>query len=80
VTDISFRLTRCFSLVFPGASPAQILSASTVALPNWDSIASITLINVIEEEFHIVIDLEVIPELNSYQAMESYLRKVTGGD
>jgi len=51
-----------------------------VALPNWDSIASITLINVIEEEFHIVIDLEVIPELNSYQAMESYLRKVTGGD
>jgi len=45
------RLLTCFRTVFGELPDAEILNATTSTLAAWDSVASITLVNVIEEEF-----------------------------
>ena len=75
MNDIGPRLTQCFATVFPNLNEPEILHCSPWTLPEWDSVAAITLLNVIEEEFSISIDLELLPDLNSYQAIAAYLGK-----
>lgn len=53
------RLIRCFLSVFPGLTRGQVLSARRENIPTWDSLAGVTLVAVIQEEFH----LELAPEL-----------------
>ena len=72
--DVRPRLSRCFSLVFPDLQPQEIETATTENVGAWDSVAAITLINVIEEEFGTPVDLELLPELSSFRAFEAYLR------
>ena len=45
------RLIKCFELVFPDLPEDQVPSASQATLPEWDSVAAITMMNVIEDEF-----------------------------
>jgi acyl carrier protein len=73
VTDIQSRLSRCFETVFPDLPAGQIPQARQSSMENWDSVASITLINVIEEEFQTSIDFERIPELTSFTSICEYL-------
>jgi len=73
VADIQSRLIRCFSTVFPDLPLKIIPTVSQPGLIAWDSIASITLINVIEEEFSISMDFELLPELTSFDRMASYV-------
>jgi acyl carrier protein len=73
VADIQPRLTRCFSTVFPDLPVETIPNVSQATLTAWDSIASITLINVIEEEFAISMDFELLPELTSFDRIATYL-------
>jgi len=75
LNDIGPRLTQCFSIVFPDLSEAEIPRCTQKTMLNWDSAAAITLLNVIEEEFSTSIDLELLPELNSYEAFAKYLAK-----
>jgi acyl carrier protein len=73
--ELDERLTRCFASVFPAVSPDQILAASLESVPAWDSLAAVTLIAVLEQEFDIQIDLMELPELTSYQAVRDYLQR-----
>ncbi len=73
MTDIRSRLTRCFSTVFPDLPVETIPTVSQATLTVWDSIASITLINVIEEDFSISLDYELLPELTSFDRIAGYL-------
>ena len=72
--DIQPRLVRCFEAVFPQLSREQIEKASQATVAKWDSVAAITLLNVVEEEFQTAIDLEMLPELDSFQAISAHLR------
>src|SRR5271169_2294013 len=54
--DVETRLVGCFLTVFPQLSEADIRGVSQERLEQWDSIAAITLVNVIEEEFSTQID------------------------
>ena len=72
--DIKQRLTKCFATVFPELSDEEIQRASQVSLASWDSVASITLVNVIEEEFEIQIDLEAVADLVSFELVLDYLK------
>jgi acyl carrier protein len=72
--DVSRRLTKCFQVVFPGVPEAEIASASQASIETWDSIATITLGNVIEEEFAVEMDYEALPELNSFERMLAWVR------
>jgi acyl carrier protein len=73
--ELDDRLTRCFASVFPALSPDQIRAASVETVPDWDSLAAVTLIAVLEEEFNTSIDLMDMPELTSYSAVRDYLQR-----
>jgi len=56
------RLLNCFEAVFPELPPDDVPSAAIASMPEWDSLATVTLMSLIEEEFHITIstdDLEM---------------------
>jgi acyl carrier protein len=73
MNDAQARLSRCFSAVFPGLYGEQITSASVQAVERWDSVASVTLVALIEEEFGIQFDLESLDRLESFRAILDYL-------
>jgi acyl carrier protein len=73
--ELNDRLTRCFASVFPALPPNQITNASVETVPAWDSLAAVTLIAILEQEFDIQIDLMELPELTSYQAVRDYLQR-----
>lgn len=71
------RLENCFRLVFPDLR-IPVEQASTETVPEWDSVAAITLTNVIEEEFGFEIDFEALAELDSFEKVLSYVQKQVG--
>jgi acyl carrier protein len=73
--ELDDRLTRCFASVFPALPRDQIHAASVESVPAWDSLAAVTLIAVLEQEFNIQIDLMEMPELTSYQAVREFLQR-----
>ena len=78
MSDLDARLVRCFSSVFADLSPEQIRAASTASLDSWDSLASVTLIAVLQEEFGLQVALADYPKLKSFQAVDAYLRSRNG--
>jgi acyl carrier protein len=72
--DLQTRLTGCFQTVFPALSEPEILNASQTSVADWDSVAAITLANVVEEEFQIQLDFDLLPDLDSYQRILQHLQ------
>ena len=60
------RLATCFFALFPDLDSAELEEASVETVPTWDSVASATLMSLIEEEFEIELDIEQIGMLNSF--------------
>jgi acyl carrier protein len=52
------RLRKCFGIIFPGLNEEQTLQASAAGLTQWDSLATLNLLALIEEEFGVSIDLD----------------------
>ena len=71
------RLIRCFASVFPGLSPEELRNINADSAGHWDSLSTVTLTAVIEEEFGVEIDPEVLPQLNSFEAFRTYLYQVS---
>ena len=69
------RLGMCFQTVFPELTESEVFDASHASVAAWDSIASITLVSVIEEEFKIEVEFEVLAELTSFDRMLEYLNQ-----
>jgi acyl carrier protein len=70
---ITLRLTTCFETVFPDLPVEEIPAASQATLAAWDSVAAITLVNVIEEEFGIEMDFDQLADLDSFRRVRDYL-------
>ena len=47
--------------------------ATQSTVEGWDSIAAITLVNVIEEEFGIQMDMDALADLDSFERIHEYL-------
>ncbi|MGD0404581.1 MAG: acyl carrier protein [Candidatus Acidiferrales bacterium] len=73
--EMETRLARCFSSVFPELTTEQIRSATMDSVPAWDSLAAVTLVAVLQEEFGLQINLMDLPELVSFDAVQNYVRK-----
>jgi acyl carrier protein len=73
--QFAIRLTSCFQTVFPGMTEQEVRSANHASVAAWDSVAAITLLNVIEEEFGIQMDFEQLPELDSFEKILGYVKK-----
>jgi len=69
------RLTKCFQLVFPELPEAAIAGASTATVEAWDSVAAITLMNVVEDEFGLEMDLDDLANLDSFEKLHAYLQQ-----
>jgi len=71
--DMQTRLKRCFAAVFPGLDDAAIEKASISTVSNWDSIAGVTLMAVIEEEFCVALPVDRIGDFTSFELLRDYL-------
>jgi len=72
--DTRSRLIECFAVVFPELSEEEIPRASVTSVANWDSVASVTLMSVIEEEFGVELDAEGLEQLVSFELMLDHLQ------
>lgn len=77
MNDKSKRLKRCFSAVFPDLNERRIASASPKTVAAWDSIATVTLVSLIEEEFGIGVEPEAFDRLVSFSSILSYVEELT---
>jgi acyl carrier protein len=80
--ETATRLEQCFRIAFPTLDPAAIPLASVDRVPAWDSVAQITLLNLIGEEFAIDIDFEEFEGATSFPEVLVRLRQhlnVDGG-
>ena len=75
MADTRTRLIQCFAAVFTEMSPQEIPLASTASVGAWDSLASVTLLSVLEEEFHVQIDPEELEHLTSFPLVLDYLQQ-----
>lgn len=66
MTDIESRVSSCFSNVFPDLAAMDIPRASQTSLTQWDSVAHVTLLSAIAEEFQFELDEESFESLASY--------------
>jgi acyl carrier protein len=72
--NASNRLVKCFHTVFPGLRDEQIVAASQDTLAAWDSSSAVFLVDVIQEEFGIEMDLDAVPDLDSFDKILRYLK------
>lgn len=76
--DVVARLETCFASVFPSV-PAQTLRVENrETIDAWDSMAFITLIMLIEEEFSVNVKVDNIAELTSFSSIVRYLHRELG--
>jgi acyl carrier protein len=73
MNNVTERVTVCFANVFPGIQPEEIQRASTASLAAWDSIAHITLLSSLSEEFGVEFAPEDFEELISFLLIVDYL-------
>jgi len=73
------RLMRCFASVFPGLLPEEIRTMNSESTGNWDSLSTVTLAAVVQEEFDVEIEPDVLPELNSFETFQKYLQRINPG-
>jgi len=72
--DVRDKLGRCFALAFPKLDPSQYATANAETVKEWDSIAQLTLLNLIAEEFEREIDLEEFEDATSFEALAHALQ------
>ncbi len=73
--EVESRLVNCFATAFPELEPPEIPSVSMGSLASWDSLAGITLLSLIEEEFSISISPDDAASLVSFELIVDYLQK-----
>jgi len=71
--NLESRLVNCFSSVFPDLSEEQIRNASVESVPEWNSLAAVTLVAVLQEEFGLQVNLADLPRLVSFAAVKNYV-------
>ena len=80
MTDkIAEQLARCFSLAFPQMDPSRYSTASAENTNGWDSIAQVTLLSLIGEEFGIDIDFEEFEDATSFESLASRISRMSAG-
>jgi acyl carrier protein len=73
MNDTEKKVIRCFSNVFPDVPLSEFPRASTASLAAWDSVAHVTLLSSIAEEFGLDLEIEDFEELVSYPLIIDYL-------
>lgn len=75
--DLEERLAGCFAVVFPELGAEEIKRASNSSVATWDSLATVTLISLIEEEFKMSLPPEDFEYLVSFDLTADCLKRRT---
>ena len=78
MSDLQSRLLGCFTVVFPKLQETEIQNSSVDSVTDWDSLASVTLYSLIEEEFDVELNLEDLDDLLSFQRILKYVAEKGG--
>ena len=76
LNELELKLTECFSLIFPKLSQPELQYASVTNIEEWDSLASVNIIAIIEEQFEIEIQPDDLETLTSYQQILRYIQEI----
>ncbi|MCF6312320.1 MAG: hypothetical protein L3J39_07695 [Verrucomicrobiales bacterium] len=68
------RLITCFRTVFPDLTDGEIAQASMASLAKWDSLATVMLISVIEEEYQLQVADDDLQDFVSFELIDEILR------
>jgi len=66
-------LKRCLAVVFPALSQDELSRASHTSVANWDSMATVTLVSLVEEEFGVTVAPEDYEAMISFELILEYL-------
>lgn len=73
--ELKDRLIKCFQIVFPDLPEAELPHLTQATAQAWDSVAAITLLNVLEDEFAIEMDLDQVANLDSFEKIYASLQE-----
>ena len=68
-SDTAGRLEQCFTTVFPNLDRRRVRLAAAETVEGWDSVAHVTLLTLIAEEFGIDLPIEEFLEALSFPAI-----------
>lgn len=71
----SERLIRCFETAFPDLDRGEIPTLDADGVEQWDSIAHLTLLSLVGQEFSIDVDFEELEETTSFEAILDWVRE-----
>ncbi len=69
------RLVRCFASVFPTLSEEEVRASNVAPLFDLDSLAGVTLVTLIDQEFGINVELSDLLEMGSFETISQFVRK-----
>lgn len=75
MSELDVRLSTLFRAVFTGLNEQKVREATRDSVAKWDSIAAVTLLTLMEEEFGEQFDLEEAAEWTSYAQIRDMLEK-----
>jgi acyl carrier protein len=75
VDSLQVHLAKCFLVVFPNLKPEEVLRANATTLEQWDSVASVTLFTLIEEEFGLSLDMDALDEFSSFERILAQIER-----
>ena len=70
------KLLKCFSAVFPQLSPSEIAAANAENTSGWDSVAHVTLLTLVGEEFDIDVDFERFEHAMSFSGFVTIIEEI----
>ena len=76
--DIRQQVALCFANVFPDLDPASFSTASASRVAAWDSVAQVTLLSALSEEFDVDFEPEDYEELLSFPQIVAFLENRIG--
>jgi len=78
MSELDERLAKCLSAVLPALPRAQMAGASNTTTKGWDSLATVTLVSLVEEEFGLQVPFEDLENFLSFAGMRDYLQRQAG--
>ena len=77
--DVRQRMIGCFEAVFPTVPRERLPQMTPETDPVWDSLATATLVAVIEEEFGVEVPLDELPHLTSFDRVLDVVQRQAAG-
>jgi acyl carrier protein len=73
MNDMDKKLIECLQTVFPGVPDAALRQASVQTLAQWDSLATVTIVALVEEQFGIEVDPDDLTRFDSFDHIAAFL-------